>query len=189
VSFDPTLRDRLCELEPPDPLLRERYAKELQTMLEKKLSLPMKVFLGLVTVASVVLAVFLGTLALIHGELPALARAGLAGGAVFALAWAVLAARTLRRGTLQLRTQPAAIAALSWTFAVLLETCFLLLAPAFPDHFQALLALFCGLVLLIGAGVTMVCTRVQQAELRMQESLLRLEYRLAEITEAGAKAP
>jgi hypothetical protein len=44
------------------------------------------------------------------------------------------------------------------------------------------------LVLLIGAGVVMVCTRVQQAELRLQESLLRLEYRIAEVSEAGTKA-
>ncbi len=189
MPFDPRLRDRLCELEPQNPLLRARYAKELQAMLEKKLSLPMKVFLGLVTVASIAIAIFLGTLALIHDELPPLARAGLAGGVVFALAWAGLAAWTLRRGSLPLRTQPAALAVLAWIFAVLLETCFLLLAPEFPDHFQALLALFCGLVLLIGAGVTMVCTRVQQAELRMQESLLRLEYRLAEISETGGKAP
>jgi hypothetical protein len=189
VPFDPTLRDRLCELEPQNPLLRERYATELQAMLEKKLSLPMKGFLGLVTVASVVIAVFLGTSAVIHDELPALARAGLAGGVVFALAWAGLSAWTLRRGSLPLRTQPAALAALSWTFAVLLETCFLLLAPAFPDHFHALVALFCGLVLLIGAGVTMVCTCVQQAHLRTQESLLRLEYRLAELGETRPKAP
>jgi hypothetical protein len=189
VPFDPTLRDRLCELEPQNPLLRERYSQELQAMLERKLSLPMKGFLVLVGVGSVAIATFLGTLALSHEELPALARAGLAGGVVFALAWAGLTGWTLRRGTLQLRTQPAAYASLSWVFAVLLETCFLLLAPQFPDRFHAVLALVCGLVLLIGAGVTMVCTRVQQAELRTQESLLRLEYRLAELSEAGTKAP
>jgi hypothetical protein len=189
VPFDPMLRDRLCELEPQNPLLRERYAKELQAMLEKKLSVPMKVFLGLVTVAAVAQAIFLGTHALIHDKLPPLARAGLVGGVVFSLAWAGLTVWTLRRGSWQLRTAPAAMAVLSWIFAVLLETCFLLLAPQFPDHFHALLALFCGLVILIGAGVTMVCTRVQQAELRTQESLLRLEYRLAELSETGEKAP
>ena len=70
---------------------------------------------------------------------------------------------------------------------MLLETCFLVLAPQFPDRFHAGLSLVCGLVLLIGAGVMMVCTVVQQAELRMQESLLRLEYRLAELSEGGTK--
>jgi hypothetical protein len=188
VPFDPTLRDRLCELEPQNPLLRERYDKELRAMLEMKVSRPMRVFLVLVGVASVAIAIFLGTLAVIHDELPPLARGGLAGGVVFALAWAGVTASVLRRGTMQLLTHPAALAALSWTFAVLLETCFLVLAPQFPDRFQAGLALVCGLVLLIGAGVMMVCTRVQQAELRMQESLLRLEYRIAEVSEARTRA-
>jgi hypothetical protein len=111
----------------------------------------------------------------------------MAGGVAFSLAWAGVTASVLRRGAMQLRTHPAALAALSWTFAVLLQTCFLVLAPQFPDRFHAGLALMCGLVLLIGAGVMMVCTRVQQAELRMQESLLRLEYRIAEVAETGKK--
>jgi hypothetical protein len=65
----------------------------------------------------------------------------------------------------------------------------LLLAPQFPDSFHAGLALVCGLVLLLGAGVIMLCTHVEQAELRTRESMLRLEYRLAELSEAGTKAP
>ena len=94
----------------------------------------------------------------------------------------------MRRGTFNLRIQPTAMAVLFWILAVLMETCFLLLAPEFPDHFYALLALFCGLVILIGAGVMLVCTRVQQAELRMQESFQRLEYHMAELSETVAKS-
>ncbi len=180
MPFDPTLRDRLCELEPQNPLLRERYEKELHDMLEKKLPMAMRVFLGLVSVASVGIAIFLGACGLIYDKLPFLARAAFAGGVLFELAWAGLAVWVLRRGSLPLKTQPVALAALLWVFAVLLETCFLVLAPGFPDHFHALLSLFCGLVILIGAGVMMVCTSVQQAALRIQESLLRLEYRLAD---------
>jgi hypothetical protein len=44
--------------------------------------------------------------------------------------------------------------------AVNLETCFLVLAPGFPDHFYALLALFCGLVIQIGADVQLINTCV-----------------------------
>jgi hypothetical protein len=183
MPFDPTLRDRLCDLEPQNPLLRERYAKELHDMLEKKLSLPMKVFLGLVCCVSIAIAIFLGTVALTHDKLPLLARIGLVGGVLFELVWAGLAAWPLRRGSLPLRTHPAALAAVFWIFAVLLETCFLMLAPAFPDHFHALLCLFCGLVILIGAAVTLVCTSVQQAALRTHESLLRLEYRFAQLSD------
>lgn len=183
MPTNPNLRDRLCDLEPQTPLLRERYQKELQAMLEKKLGPWLRLFLAIVMAASVAIAIFLGIVAIIHDELPLLARGALAGGVVFSLGWAGLTGWTLRRGSMRLQTQPAAMAALSWIFAVLLETCFLILAPGFPDHFHALLALFCGLVILIGAGVQLINTCVQQAALRIGESLLRLEYRLAQLEE------
>ena len=184
-----SLRDRLCELEPHNPLLRERYLQEMQAMLEKKLTFTGKLFLAAVLVGSLAITVFLGAMALIPVELPVLARLGMAGGAVFAAAWAVPCGRALRRGTLELRTEPAVQAALLWVFAVLLETCFLVLAPQFPDHFLATVALFSGLVILVGAGVMLVNTCIQQAELRTKESLLRLEYRLAELSEKQPPAP
>jgi hypothetical protein len=187
VPPGPRLRDQLCELETHDPLLRERYTQEIRAMLEKKLTLPSKVFLALVSVASVGITAYLGYLALVLDNLPPLARLGLAGGALFAAAWAALGVRALRRGTLELRTEPAAQAALVWVFAVLLETCFRVLAPQFPDHFHATVALFCGLVVLVGAGVMLVTVRVQQAELRTQEALLRLEYRIAEMADNRTK--
>jgi hypothetical protein len=187
VPPQPSLRDQLCELEPHNPLLRERYLKEVQAMFEQKLGLGSKVFLAAVSVASLAIAAYLGFLALVHDELPLLARAGLAGGAAFSVAWAALGGRALRRGTWELRLQPAALAGLAWGLAVLLETCFLVLAPQFPDHFQAVVTLFAGLVILVGAGVMMVTARVQQAELRTQEALLRLEYRIAELSENRAK--
>ncbi len=186
---EPRLRDRLCELEPHNPQLRERYLQEMKAMLEKTLTLRGKLFLAAVLVASLAITVFLAVQALIHVELPALARLGLAGGAVFAAAWAALCGRALRRGTWVLRIEPAVMAGLFWGFAVLLETCFLVLAPQFPDHFQATVALFSGLVILIGAGVMMVCVRVQQAELQTRQALVRLEYRLAELSEKRPPAP
>jgi Na+/proline symporter len=185
----PNLSDRLCALEIHNPLLRERYTQEVQAVLEKKLPFVQKLFLAAVAVASLAIGAFLGGMALVHSELPVLARASLGSGVVFSVAWAYLCGRALRRGTWELRIQPAAMAGLSWGFAVLLETCFLVLAPQFPDHFQATVTLFSGLVILIGAGVMMVAVRIQQAELRTQEALLRLEYRLAEMSENRAKAP
>jgi hypothetical protein len=187
VPRRPSLRDRLCELETYNPLLRERYTQEVQAMFEKKLSLPSKWFLATVAVASLAIAAYLGGLALAHAELPPLARAGLAGGVAFGVAWAGLCGRAVRRGTWELRTQPAAMAGLAWGLAVLLETCFLVLAPQFPDHFLATVALFSGLVILVGAGVMLVTVCIQQAELRTQEALLRIEYRIAEMSESRAK--
>jgi len=183
----PKLRDQLCELEIHNPLLRERYLQEIQAMLERRLNLPSKLFIAAVSVVCLGLTAFLGYLAWVQDKLPLVARLGMVGGALYAAAWAALGVRALRRGTLQLRTEPAAQAALFWVFAVLLETCFLVVAPQFPDHFYATVALFCGLVILVGAGFMMVNVRVQQAESRTQEALLRLEYRIAEMAENLAK--
>jgi hypothetical protein len=44
-------------------------------------------------------------------------------------------------------------------------------------------ALFSGLVILVGAGVMIVTASVQQAQLRTQEGLLRLEYQIAQMSE------
>ena len=45
------------------------------------------------------------------------------------------------------------------------------------------MALFMGLAMLIAAGVVLVSVRVHQAELQTREALLRLEYRIAELSE------
>jgi hypothetical protein len=183
----PGLRDRLCELEPQNPLLRERYMKEVKAMFERKLGFGARLFMAAVSAGSLAIAGYLGALAWIHEQSPVVARAGLAGGALFSLAWAVLCGWSARRGSFELLVQPGLLAGLAWGGAVLLETCFLILAPQAPDHFLATVALFCGLVLLVGAGVMLVSARVQQAELRTREALLRLEYRIAELSEGPAR--
>jgi hypothetical protein len=179
----PSFRDRLCELEPQNAQLRGKYAENLRNIMEQKLTPIMKAFIVCVGVGSIAIAIFLGTLAYIHGELPPLARLGLAAGSAFAVAWVVLVGWTLKKGTWFGRIQPTIIAGLSWIFAVLMETCFLVLAPQFPDKYLGTVAIFSGLVLLIGAGVGLLATRIQQTELTMRESFLRMEFRLAQLAE------
>jgi hypothetical protein len=179
----PSFRDRLCELEPQNAQLREKYEENLRNIMEQKLTPIMKAFIVCVGVGSIAIAIFLGTLAYIHGELPPLARLGLAAGSAFAVAWVVLVGWTLKKGTWFGRIQPTIIAGLSWIFAVLMETCFLVLAPQFPDKYLGTVAIFSGLVLLIGAGVGLLATRIQQTELTMRESFLRMEFRLAQLAE------
>jgi hypothetical protein len=178
---------RLIELEPVNPNLRGQYEQALNDLFERKLSAPMKVFIGCVGAMSLAIAVLLGSLTVIHHELPALARIGLAGGTVFALAWIALTGWTLRKGTWYGKIQPAVISALAWVSAVCLETLFLVLAPLAPNPYLWTVAILAGMVILIGAGFQLVGTCVQLSELRMRESLLRMEYRLAELGEQIAQ--
>jgi hypothetical protein len=179
----PSFRDRLCELEPQNAQLREKYEENLRNIMEQKMTPIMRAFIVCVGVNSIAIAIFLGALASIHDELPPLARFGLAAGSAFAVAWAVLVGWTLKKGTWFGKIQPAIIAGLSWTFAVLMETCFLVLAPQFPDRYLGTVVIFSGLVILIGAGVGLLATRIGQTELMMRESFLRMEYRLAQLAD------
>ena len=183
----PDFGDRLCKLEPLNAQLRAKYEETLMNILEKKLTPVMKGFIICVGVTSIAITIFLGTLAFIHDELPLLARLALAGGSAFAAAWTVLVGWTLKKGTWFGKIQPTIIAGLSWTLAVLMETCFLVLAPQFPDRFLGTVAIFTGLVILIGAGVGLLGTRIQQTELTMREAFLRMEYRLAQVAEELSK--
>jgi MFS family permease len=181
------LGNRLSELEPQSHDLRERYEQALENVLERKLSPLMKLFVGVVGVMAVGIAVFLGYCAITHPELPALARLGFVAGVAFALAWAALSGWTLRKGKWHGKLQPKMGAALAWLFAVLLVTLFLMLAPEAKHPYQATIAVLAGLAILIGAGVQLLGTSIQQSELRTREALLRMEYRLAELAEEIAK--
>jgi hypothetical protein len=177
------LSDRLSELEPQTPALRGKYEQALREVLQRKLSPTMKLFVGAVGVMSIGIAVFLAMVAATHPELPALARLGLVGGVVFALAWTALTGWTLYRGSLHVKLQPKLTATLGWIFAIFLQTLFLVLAPAASNPYHGTIAILGGLVILIGAGVQFLGTCIQQSELRTREAFLRLEYRLAEIAE------
>ena len=84
MTFHRDLGARLSELEPVNPNLRGQYEQALKDVFERKLSTAGKVFIACVGAMSIVIAVFLGSLAVAQGELPVLARIGLAGGAAFA---------------------------------------------------------------------------------------------------------
>src|SRR6266851_9143847 len=187
VTIQHDLGDRLSELEPLNPDFRAKYAQSLKEIFERKLSWTMKVFVGSVGAASIGIAIFLASVALAHPELPALAHIGLAGGAVFSLAWTALCGWTLRKGTWFGKIQPAVASALAWIFAVFLETLFLVLAPLAPDPYLWTVAILAGMVILLGAGVQLIGAQIQQSQLNIRESFLRMEYRLAELAEQLGK--
>jgi hypothetical protein len=183
MTLPRNLGDRLSELEPIHPQRRTRFEQSVKDLFEGRLPPWMRLFIGVVCVGSIGIAVLLASNAILHPRLPALAHVGLAGGAVFSVLWAVLCGWTLYRGSWYAKVQPTLIAALGWVFAVFLVTLFLVLAPVAPDPYLWTVAMLAGLVILIGAGVQLITTRLQQAELTMRESLLRMEYRLADPAE------
>jgi hypothetical protein len=95
-------------LEIHNPLLRERYTREIRAMLEKRLHLQSKLFIAILSAFCLGLTALLGYMAWVQDKLPVVARLGMVGGALYTAAWAALGVRALRRGTLELRAEPAA---------------------------------------------------------------------------------
>jgi hypothetical protein len=180
-----SFRERLLELEWMTPAVKQRYDKEVQAMLEERLTgTGRKVFLG-VTVMSVVFAVLLGALAIIPplAELPLLARIPVATSALFSVGFAILSLRVLRRGSWDLKSDPSVIIGMVWGFAVLMVIMFMVMAPLAPDRIVGLWLSVFGVVLLIIGAVFLIRHGIAQSELRTREKLLEIEYRLAELVE------
>ena len=175
-------RDELLKRERVTPSLKERHDQEIREMLEAQLTRPGRMVWGVAAVAGLGFAVVFGTMAvMLPAGTPWQARAGLAGGVPFGIAWAFLGFRILRRGAINLKVDAGIYAGLAWVLPVFLSTMFLVWAP---DSIAGLRLILSGLVFLVGGAVFLLQNNIAQAELRSREKLLEIEYRLAELTEA-----
>lgn len=178
-----TFRDQLLKADRTAPELDEKYRKELTAMLEKELSLARKLVFTVVAVAALVSGCVCAFLAATEPELPLAARAALAVGSVFAVAWLFTMIAVLRRGKLQLKTDSRRIAVMVWTFSVLTMVLWLYLGMSSTDPLRGIQIILYGLTFLIGAAVYWLSHMVERNELSTREKLLELELRLAELAE------
>jgi hypothetical protein len=175
------MRDALLKLETITPSLKQQYDKEIQAMLEKKLTRFGRAIWLAAAIAGVGFAVWFSTLAVtMPPRFPLWGRLGFAGGALFGILWAALGARVLRRGSLDLKIDTAAVAGLSWGLPLLLVTIAMVSAP---DSLVGLRMIISGLAFLIIGAVFLIASVVQQAELRTREKVLQIEYRVAELAD------
>jgi len=108
-------------------------------------------------------------------------------GAIFGLAWAVFAGGIVRKRVIKLKTDPTAMAGMSWGLCVIVVTVLMVSQRKFPDPITGVRALVIGLIFLVGAAVFMIFNRSDQVGLNTREKLLEIEYRLAELAERTAK--
>ena len=170
-------REHLLALEPQDPALRAEYERRLNAMLEVPLTTPRRVLMVAVAVVAAAMAVLF--VALVATEsVPWKTQGAFALGVLFAAGWVAYAVRILRRGSYHRRTDTTTAANLAWAFTVLTAVAFALAAPH-KDPFVIF-----GFLFLLPAAVILLRTVTEQSELRTQERLLELEYKLARLTEA-----
>jgi choline-glycine betaine transporter len=185
-----TFRDKLLDMEIPTPALKEKYEREVQAMVEKKLTGLRK--LG--TVVSLVMGlgffVLFGTLAVIvPKEFPLWGRAIWAVGSVFGLTFAGLAVLVLKKGTVNLKTDDMAMAGLGWGFIVIMATITLVFSGQLPDRTIAIKMLVSLLIFEVAAAVGLLKAIIERSEVKTREKLLKIEYHLAEISEKIDKKP
>jgi hypothetical protein len=176
-------RDQFLAAEPYDPALRQKYQLEVQAMFERKLTAPHRVVYVITGLLAVAFVVLFSTLAVVAPKgFPPLVRVAFGVGVLFSLGWAVLSYRILRRGSVLLRNDSKTMAAMVWVFMVIMITIFMVVSDRAGDHIWGVKMVVEGLVFFIGAAVFLINTVVQDAQMRTQEKLLEIEYRLAELS-------
>jgi hypothetical protein len=170
-------RDHLLALENTDPALRAEYERKLNAMLEIPLTPVRRTSTVVVLVAAAAMAV-LFTALLATESVPWKTRLAFAVGLVFAGGWVAYALRILRRGTYHRKTDSTTAANMAWVFSLVTAIAFALLTPNKDP------LLMFGFLFLLPAAVILLRTVTEQSELRTQERLLELEYKLARLGES-----
>lgn len=178
------LRNKLLDMEKPNPSHREKYEKEIREMFEKKLTSYRKLGHIVGLIMGLGFAVLFGTLAVIlPKEFPLWGRFMWAVGAIFGLAFVGVEGWILKKGTINLKKDNMAMAGLGWGFIVIMATITLLFSGKLPDPVKGVHMLVCVLIFVVMAAVGLLKAIIERSELNTREKLLEIEYRLAELAE------
>jgi len=180
---DAGLRERLLATEAWDSPLREKYEAEIQALLIEKLTPVRRWSLAIVSVFLIGLSILCGWLAVSLTELPTLVRLCFSEVVVLEVVALVHCVRVLRSGVFHRRRHPVFLSGLMWCFAVLIAVHFLVFLPEVPDVRIGLFFLGMALVTMIGTGLQLLRTCIEQSELNTHERLLETVLRLTDTSQ------
>ena len=175
---DPGLRKRLLANEAWDTPMRQKYEAEVQALLIQKLTPVRRWGLTIVSVFLIGLCILEGWLAVSQTELPTLVRLCFTEAVVLQVVALVYCVRVLRSGVLHRRRHPVFLSGLMWCFAVLMAMHFLVFIPEVSDVRIGLVFLGVALATMIGTGLQLLRTCIEQSELNTHERLLETVLRL-----------
>jgi hypothetical protein len=169
-------QQQLLNAESTDAALRAEYERKRDAMFETKLSAVHKVVFMILCPLIVCAVAFIGTMAFTDG-LPRRAMIPIVLGMTFALAWVVFFVQVLRRGTIRRRIDPPRAAAMAFAFALTICIAFAIVTP------RTDIVLLMGVLFVIPAALNVIRVQIEQAEMRTQERIIELQYRLAVLSE------
>jgi cation transport ATPase len=181
---DRSIRDRLLEAEKRDPVLEDRFKKEMKKMTEHRLTPSGKVVWAFTTLVAAVLAVFFTYLAITVQDLPRLGRVGFIEGVLFSIAWIILGVRILKKGSFDLLRHDNSINSLVFGFVLLLLVNMLILGSQIEDRTLGNQMIICGAVFFMIFGLPAIINmRVNRMEYTLRQHLLNIELKMAELSE------
>jgi hypothetical protein len=188
-SHSDALREGLLSMESWDDAKRAEFDDAVQAMLEQRLTPVQRTSFILASIVVVALACLNLWLAITMTQSPLIARLGFAGGALLAIVAVVWLRRVLRLGVFHRRRDPVFQSGLMWVFAVLVSVMFLMMIPQLAEaNLGGSLGMMgMMLVTLLGAGVQLTRTCIEQSELNTHQRMLELALRLIEQSTEHAK--
>lgn len=182
------LKERLMDLDPHDPGLRERYGSTLHAHLDRHLAVPHRARYIVVGLAGLVGSLVCGSLAITEpAPLPAGVRMLLALLAFFGLSWTLLAAWVLARDRGDFIAQRTMAARMAFGFTLISVIALSLVSFLSGKSAVGMPMVLTALALLILAAVLLIDARIERSESAIREQILRVESRLTELAEAIAQ--
>jgi hypothetical protein len=181
--------DQLIAAQRVEPTLRQRYEQETKAMLEQPLNRTRKTSFVISIIICSVMMVALTIAALSTHRAPIGVRIGIGLGAVYAAGWLVMMLRILRRGTFQVRSDSRIMSALPWIFTVALVTLMLFMTGQRADSVRSVWMMLFALTFLLMASVFLIQNCISDARLKVEERLLEVQLRIAELAEEMKKRP
>jgi len=189
-----TFGEKLIEMEKPNPTCKEKYKKEVQAMLEKKLNYFWRAGFAVLSVLGLLAAIPFFNLAsskMGQNDLGLFVRIVTVSGAIFSLAWMILMGWIAATGKLKLRNQIAYMSAIGIAIGFFFMAYFMFIfvlpiAINEPTDYRSI----CGIQLaLIGfffvttIALCLIIRALYNVGFRTHEKLLEIEYRIVELAE------
>jgi len=183
---------KLLEKEEFNPIYQEKYEKEVKEMIERKLTgFKRWIFIlltcyGIVSVITPII-IFIINEYIITEPVPTSIRVGLVICVLIGLFFTGFFGRIVKKGFFNMKSNLNTLAVFLGVTVFVIIGYLLFLVMQIPDPSFSGIPLTVGLVCLIVIATFTVMNGIYQSELRTQERLLRIEYKLAEVAEEKQK--
>ena len=187
MAKSPSFKQQLLDSEPVNPVLRDRYQKEIEAMFEQKL----RFFMMAVQIFGLILGVFFVIIfsyatIISPPELPWLVRSMFILGVIAGIACIAFSVINLKKGSINQKTYPTMMTGMIWIVVVFMVTASMLLSSQFSEPVRGVQMVLNNLVFLVMGAVFMLQINIKQSGLKTQ-ILLRIEHQLAELNEKLGK--